>query len=148
METLLQVLSAEECSRIHEETLKILQGTGVRVDTKQGRDFLGAAGANVDENTHIIRFPPALVEKCLAVAPKEFSLGSRRSGKLLTMNQGECSVIMDGGAIHTYDAEAGVRRPSTREDWFLATRLGDCLDVVDVYWSVIEAAGGIPRARW
>ncbi len=142
METLLKVLSDEECSRIHQETLKILSETGVRVDTARGRGFLHQAGAAVDEGTHIVRFPRALVEDCLKLAPKEFSLGARRLGQELPMNRGQCGVVMDGGAIYTYDAVAGVRRPSTIDDWYLATRLGDCLDDIDVYWSAIEGCWG------
>jgi trimethylamine:corrinoid methyltransferase-like protein len=49
METALQVLSDEECSRIHEETLKILGDTGVRIDTEKGRRYLKQAGAVIDE---------------------------------------------------------------------------------------------------
>lgn len=142
METLVQVLSAGECSRIHEETLKILRETGVRVDTARGRKFLGQAGAIVDEGTHIVRFPIEFVEHCIVVAPKEFTLGGRRPDQLLTMNRGMCSVVMDGGAVYSYDSENQDRRPATQEDWFVATRLGDCLDEIDVYWSAIEGCWG------
>jgi len=142
METTLQVLSADECSRIHEETLKILSETGVRVDTANGRGYLKQAGAAVDEGTHIVRIPHKLVEECLRLAPKDFSLGGRRPDKSIPMNRGQCSVILDGGAIYTYNAETGARRPATKDDWYLATRLGDCLDEIDVYWSVIEGCWG------
>jgi trimethylamine--corrinoid protein Co-methyltransferase len=142
MQTMLQVLSADECSRIHEESLKILAGTGVRVDTQKGRDYLKLAGAKVEEDTHIVRFPRNLVEQCLELAPKEFDLGARRPDTRLAMNRGECGVILDGGAIYTYDAQTETRRPSTLDDWYLATRLGDCLDGIDAYWSVIEGCWG------
>ena len=138
MKTILQVLSEDERNRIHEETLKILSGTGVRVDTARGRKYLQNAGASVDESTHIVRMPPSFVEACLKAAPKEFSLGSRRGEQCIPMNQEACGIVLDGGAIYTYDAQVGVRRPATREDWYLATRLGDCLPDVDVYWSVVE----------
>jgi trimethylamine---corrinoid protein Co-methyltransferase len=138
METVLKVLSDDECSRIHEETLKILSKTGVRIDTANGRGFLKQAGAVIDENTHIVRIPQTLVEECIRQAPKDFYLGARRGDKTIPMNRGTCGVVMDGGAIYTYDAEAEVRRPATRDDWYMATRLGDCLEDIDVYWSVIE----------
>jgi trimethylamine:corrinoid methyltransferase-like protein len=138
METLLQVLSADECNRIHEETLEILSKTGVRVDTARGRRILMQAGAQVDESTRIVRFPPNLVEECIDVAPKDFNLGSRRPDKTIPMNKHACAISLDGGAVYTYDAQSGVRRPATRDDWYLATRLGDSLDDVDVYWSMIE----------
>lgn len=142
METALQVLSEDERSRIHEETLKILFETGVRVDTAKGRGYLKQAGAIADEGTHIVRIPHKLIEECLRLAPKDFSLGGRRPDKSSPMNRGQCGVILDGGAIYTYDAETGVRRTATKDDWYLATRLGDCLDEIDVYWSVIEGCWG------
>jgi trimethylamine--corrinoid protein Co-methyltransferase len=142
METILQVLSEEERSRIHEETLKILFETGVRVDTTRGRAYLKQAGAVVDEESHIVRIPRNLVEECIRQAPKEFSLGARRPDKSIPMNWGGCAIILDGGAIYTYDTEAKIRRPSTLEDWYLATHLGDCLDDIDAYWSVIEGCWG------
>ena len=58
------------------------------------------------------------------------------------MNRGQCGVILDGGAIYTYDAETGIRRPAIIDDWYLATRIGDYLDDVDAYWSVIECCWG------
>ena len=146
METCLRVLSDEQCSRIHEESLKILSETGVRVDTALGRQHLKQAGAVVDENTHIVKMPRRLVEECLKLAPKDFSLGAWRAEKTITMNRGECGVILDGGAIYTYDAETCLRRPATRQDWFLATRLGDSLDDIDAYWSMVEGCWGITPA--
>ena len=65
METLLQVLSENEKTQVHERSLKILAETGVRVDTAKGRQYLKDAGAEVDENTKIVRTPRALVEESL-----------------------------------------------------------------------------------
>lgn len=142
METLVQVLSDEECSRIHEETLKILAGTGVRVDTEKGRYYLKQTGGVVDDTSHIVRFPLPFVEQCLELAPKEFSLGSRCQDHSITMNRGQCAIILDGGAIYSYDAKMQIRRPATLDDWYLGTRLGDLLDGIDAYWSVIEGCWG------
>lgn len=142
MRTFVRVLSDEECSRIHEESLKILSETGVRIDTARGRDVLQRAGALVDEKTNIVRFPNRLVEECLKLAPKDFSLGSRRPEMAIPMNQEVCGIVMDGGAVYTYDTELGARRPATKEDWYLGTRLGDYLDEINVYWSPVEGCWG------
>ena len=70
METFLRVLSDDEKSGVHERTLKILAETGVQVNTKKGRQILKDAGAEVNENTKIVRFPRTLVEESLRLAPK------------------------------------------------------------------------------
>ena len=138
MRTFLQVLSEDERAQVHERTLSILAKTGVRVDTAQGRRILKDAGAEVDENTNIVRFPRALVEESLRLAPREFTLGARRPGWDLTMNAGDCTLLIDGEAMFVLDRKTGERRPGTVQDWLEATRLIDALDEFGVYWNMLE----------
>jgi trimethylamine--corrinoid protein Co-methyltransferase len=138
--TLLQVLSENEQAQVHERTLKVLAKTGVRVDTARGRQILKDAGAEVDENMNIVRFPRALVEESLHAAPKQFTLGARRSGWDLHMNRDDCTLLMDGEAMFVLDRETGERRPGTFNDWLEATRLIDALDEIGVYWCMVEAS--------
>jgi trimethylamine--corrinoid protein Co-methyltransferase len=140
MRTFLQVLSADEQAQIHERSLRILEKTGVRVDTDRGRQILREAGARVDENTKIVRFPRDLVEESLKLAPREFTLGARRDGWDLDMNGDDCKLVADGEAIFVLDSETGERRPGTPADWLSATRLIDALDDIGVYWGM--------TARW
>lgn len=138
MRTYLQVLSEDERYQVHERTLGILARTGLRVDTAQGRQFLKDAGAEVNEGTHIVRFPRTLVEEALRLAPKEFTLGARRAGCDLPMNSGNCTLLMDGEAMFVLDSETGERRTATSADWLRATHLIDALDEVGIYWSMVE----------
>ncbi|MBA7681601.1 Glycine betaine methyltransferase [subsurface metagenome] len=110
------------------------------MDTAKGRQILKKAGAEVDANTSMVRFPRALVEESLRLAPKEFTLGARRPGWDLHMNGGGCTLLMDGGATEVLDRQTGERRPGLFKDWLEATRLGDSLDEVGVYWSMVEAS--------
>jgi len=139
MKTLLRVLAQDERAQVHERTLNILAKTGVRVDTAWGRQILKDAGAEVDENTNTVRFPRALVEESLRLAPKEFTLGARRPGWDLRMNGGDCTLCIDGEAVFALDRETGERRPGTTQDWLAATRLIDALDEVGVWWSMVES---------
>jgi len=118
VETYLRVLSDQDRDRVHESTLQILAKTGVKVDTDIGRQYLKQAGAEVNE--------------------KEFSLGARRPGWDLSMNQGDCTLMGDGEAITVIDRKTGEHRPSTYQDWLDATRICDALDEVGVYWAMAE----------
>jgi len=140
VKTLLQVLSEDERTRVHELSLEILAKTGVRVDTASGRRILRDAGAEVDENTRIVRFPRTLVEESLRLAPRKFTLGARRAGWDLNMNQGDCTLLMDGEAVFVLDRETGERRPGIFNDWLETTRLIDALDEVGVYWHMVHAS--------
>ncbi|MEE8392613.1 MAG: trimethylamine methyltransferase family protein, partial [Anaerolineae bacterium] len=140
MKTLLQILSQDERAQVHERTLQILAKTGVRMDTAWGRQILKDAGAEVDENTNVVRFPRALIEESLRLAPKEFTLGARRPGWDLRMNGGDCTLSIDGEGIFTLDRETGERRSATTKDWLEATRLIDALDEVGVWWFMVESS--------
>ena len=135
----LRVLSVDDCAAIHEQSLAVLAGTGMRVDSEHARRILGAAGARVDEADHRVRFSRALVEASLAAAPRRFSLGGRRPGFALPMNAGECTLIPDGEATTFYDPATGVRRAATRDDWVAATKLVDTMDEVGAYWQMVTA---------
>jgi trimethylamine--corrinoid protein Co-methyltransferase len=138
VEILLRVLSEEEKTQVHERTLKILAETGVKVNTTKGRQYLKDAGAEVGENSKIVKFPSAMVEESLRLAPKDFSLGARRPGWDLPMNAGECTLIADGEGVLVIDRKTGEHRPSTFKDWWESTRLIDALDEIGVYWDMVE----------
>ena len=139
MQTQLHVLNEDEKSQVHERTLKILAQTGVRVDSARGRRILKAAGAQVDETSHIVRFPQNLVEEALRLAPKEFTLGARRPGWDLHPNTGECHLLLSGEGTRTLDRKTGQHRDSTFDDWLEATRLADALDDIGLYWRIVQA---------
>jgi trimethylamine--corrinoid protein Co-methyltransferase len=138
MRTLLRVLSEDQRAQVHERTLSVLARTGVRVDTARGRAILEDAGAEVDRSTCVVRFPRTLVEESLRSAPKDFTLGARRSGWDLRMNSGDCTLLIDGTAVFALDRETGERRAGTFNDWLEATRLTDALDEIGLYWDMIE----------
>jgi trimethylamine--corrinoid protein Co-methyltransferase len=145
MKTILQVLSEDEKNQVHARTLEILANTGVRVDTNIGRNLLKEAGAHVNEETNIVRFPRVLVEESLRLTTKDFSLGARRPGWDLKMNAGNFTLLADGESTFVADAKTGERRPSTSKDWMNATRLIDALDEIGVYWSMAERSDEPPN---
>ncbi len=134
MKTSVQVLSQDERHRVHEESLNILEKTGVRVETPRGRRILQDAGARVDDIHKIVKFPRELVESSLELVTRDFVLSSRRSGHDLVMNGGGSTLCPDGGGTMVLDSVTGQRRPATYDDWEKITRLADALDEIGVYW--------------
>ncbi len=139
MKTKLEVLQPSEMDRVHDCTLEILAHTGVRVNTALGRKYLAEAGADIDDNTQIVRFPRQLVEECLRLAPKHFKLGARRPNWDLEMNGDDCMLVADGEATYAVDWQSPERRLATLEDWLNATRLLDSIDEIGVYWAMVES---------
>jgi trimethylamine--corrinoid protein Co-methyltransferase len=140
MQPVLTVLSPEECQQVHERTLRLLEVTGLRVDSERARRILGEAGATV-ESSGRVRFPPRLVEASLRAAPRTITLGGRREGWNLTLDGRECTLGADGMASQVLDLESGVRRPGTWQDWQAATALIDALDPVGIYWCMLDPGG-------
>jgi trimethylamine--corrinoid protein Co-methyltransferase len=136
--TTIEVLTADQRAQVHERTLHVLEHTGMRVDSDEGRRILRDAGALVDEATRIVRFPSALVEESLKLAPRRFSLGGRRPGWSFPLNAGESTLCLDGGPTLVLDRHTGERRRSTHDDWLEATRLCDALEEIGMWWSPVE----------
>ncbi|MBW1892016.1 MAG: trimethylamine methyltransferase family protein, partial [Deltaproteobacteria bacterium] len=134
MKTSVQVLSQDERHRVHEESLTILEKTGVLVETPLGRRILRDAGARVDDINRIVKFPRALVESSLELVTRDFVLSSRRPGPDLVMNGGGSTLCPDGGGTMVLDSTTGQRRPATYDDWEKITKLADALDEIGVYW--------------
>lgn len=142
MRTLLQVLSPVERAEVHERSLRVLASTGMRVDSAAGRKLLAAAGAEVDEASRIVCFPPPLVAEALRLAPKDFSLGARRPGWNVPMNAGQAVLVMSGEATQVVDRHTGELRLGTHADWLEATRLIDAIDEIGVYWATVDGGVG------
>ena len=143
MKAFFRVLSDEECHRVHEESLGILENTGVRVETPIGRNILRSAGAIVDDTTKLVKFPRALVEASMKLITRDFTLSARRPGADLVFKNGklkggESILLPDGVASTVLDKKTGERRKGTREDWIAATRLSDVLDEIGMYWRIVE----------
>ncbi len=139
METDLRVLSDNEIAKVHERTLSMLSTMGVRVDTAKGRKLLKKAGAEVNPNSNVVRFPRELVEESLKLVPRNFSLGGRRPDWEIPMNANRCSLVADGGASFAIDEVTGERREANFQDWLKATSMIDALDQVGVYWSMVDS---------
>ena len=138
MKAQIEVLSETERIQVHERSMKVLATTGARVLSGRGRRILKAAGAEVDGESQLVRFPRPLIEEALKLAPKSFKLGGRRPGWDLDMNTGGCSLLADGGAVSVLDWESGEIRPGTFDDWLTATHLIDAIDEIGVYWNMVE----------
>jgi trimethylamine--corrinoid protein Co-methyltransferase len=138
VKTRIEVLTPDERAQVHERSLHVLETVGVRVDSDEGRRILADAGALVDDATRIVRYPPALVDELLALAPRRFSLGGWRPGWEFPLNAGEATLCLDGGPTLVLDRHTGERRLSTRADWLEAIRLSDAIDEIGMLWSPVS----------
>ena len=67
----IEILNNEEMKKIHEASISILENTGIRIDHKETLEKLADAGANIEMDKSLVRFPADLVERSVAEAPPE-----------------------------------------------------------------------------
>ena len=75
----IEILSEEDLEKIHQASLQLLAETGIRLLDPDGRQRLKKAGADINEDTQMVRFDPEFVMEHVAQAPAEFKLHARNS---------------------------------------------------------------------
>lgn len=126
-------LSDAQAKRIHEGALQILGRSGVKVFTETGREHFKRAGAEVDEETCIVRISQAMVEDAIASAPHRVVLCGRDEKHDAILENSNVYLGTGGTAINVLDLETGERRPSTNEDTRVFARLADALDNIHIF---------------
>jgi trimethylamine--corrinoid protein Co-methyltransferase len=141
-----QVLSEEELDRLHEAALQILADPGMRLENAALLSALQRAGASVDAQAQLVRFPRRLVEQAVAVAAREETL-RRTEGRpeselgyprQLTFSwhtpfrnrTPPVQASIGGGAPLFYDHARKANRYATRQDFLATIRLAEGLPQV------------------
>ena len=141
----LQVLDGQACERIHDLSLALLERSGIRFPSRRALQLLAEAGCQVNYDTHTAWIPPALVERCLASAPREVALASRNGRWDLAYRPGKTKpeaagrVMLSSQGQRAIDLDTGEERASLASDLCNAIRLADALDQVDIVTEIVNA---------
>ena len=139
----LRVLSDAQLEQSHGASLEILARTGVRVCDRQALEILRDAGCSVSDGD-VVRFPAAVVEEAIDLAPSRIVLG-HRSGDSRLVLEGPRSYFGTGSDLpHTLDLESGERRMSLLSDVAETARLADALPNIDFVMSM-ALPSDVPR---
>jgi trimethylamine--corrinoid protein Co-methyltransferase len=142
-----QLLSASEKERIHADTLKVLETVGVRYHSDKALNLLEAAGAPVDYDEKIAHIPPALAERALDAAPKQFTLGARNPQYNYPLPSPVTRYCMDGTGAFVQDYHTGEHRYGTDKDNELALRIFQAMDMGVMAWAPVAAEDKPAQAR-
>jgi len=133
------VLSPDDLTKLHDNSLAILDKVGIAVKWAPAIDALADAGARVDRDANRVFFPPGLIEKQLALAPSSFLLAARDSALDLHIGGGHGYLATDGCVADIVDIDTGTRRRSTKQDLADVTRLADALPQIGFHWQPVSA---------
>ena len=68
------VFSADQIASIHETALRVLQDLGIKVLLPEARAILRSVGAQVDDDSFMVRIGREMVEQALATCPTAFQV--------------------------------------------------------------------------
>jgi trimethylamine--corrinoid protein Co-methyltransferase len=127
-------LSDEQCKRLHEASLAILERTGVRMQLPEAVDLLRRAGAAVDGD--VVRIPEALVQRALSTTPGELVLHDRLGKPAITCAGHAVAFGPGSDCLNILDHRSGERRRATLSDAIEGITLADALPNIDFVMSM------------
>jgi trimethylamine--corrinoid protein Co-methyltransferase len=121
----LNLLSEDQCSMIHEASLRILERTGVRVFHEGARNLLAENGVKFSDET-LAHIPSELVDIGLESAPSQIQLYQRGTNQpLVNLSNREVNFGTGSDCLNYLDPRSGERRSFTTAD------IIDSIHVVD-----------------
>jgi trimethylamine--corrinoid protein Co-methyltransferase len=124
----IEVITQEDCIKVHEASLKILQETGVEFHGEEALKIFKEHGAKVEGKT--VYFPRKLVEDSLKKCPSKFKLRARNDKRSVIVGEG-LLVHPPGGEIFITDMDNG-RRNGTINDFVNLQKLFQACDDIDI----------------
>lgn len=133
-----KALSDDEVEHIHRTALAQLEQHGVKVLLQEARALFAGAGAQVDEDTFMVRIGADLAETLLSTIPSEFVLHARNPEHSLHIGGDSVVFFPVGGPPYASSRETG-RHPGTLADYRDFTRLTQRSDVLHAVMPTVEA---------
>ena len=75
----LNFLGEKQLDDLQEATLQILENTGIQFPTEKALSIFAEHGAEVDNDSQIVKIPRKLVFEAMSTVPRYFTLGDRKS---------------------------------------------------------------------
>jgi trimethylamine---corrinoid protein Co-methyltransferase len=128
-------LSPEQCQKLHQASLAVLERTGVRLHDPAAVDLLHKAGALVEEGNRV-RIHAKLIERALASAPKRVLLCDRNGEPTMDIQGYNCFYGPGSDGLNVIDHRTGEHRPGTLKDVQEGVLLCDALPNIDFIMSL------------
>lgn len=124
-----RVFTEQQCQELHSAALEILERVGVEMHSERALEVAKKAGAYVEGKR--VKFPAALVEKCIRSAPSRVVLCDR-DGNRKMMLEGNRFYYGPGPTVtYTIDPITGERKVPEYADTCRASRVMDALPNID-----------------
>jgi len=130
-----RVLSQDQIQLVHQQTLELLERTGVCVQSEEALEILGDAGCDVRDPKRV-KIPRKLVAKAIEAAPKSIEVYDRKGHLAMTLQEDVCYYGTGSDCPYHIDLFSGQRRSCTKEDVGNLARFCDALPNIDFVMSM------------
>jgi trimethylamine--corrinoid protein Co-methyltransferase len=104
-------------------------------------------GAEVDDDTMIVKAPGALIEEAIRKCPPVYPLAARNESQDLLLDGNHVYVGTDGCGVQMVDIETGELRSSRLSDVTDIAKVADQLEQVAFHWVPVSAQDKPPETR-
>jgi trimethylamine---corrinoid protein Co-methyltransferase len=128
MRPTLNVITPELCARVIAEAKRIMAGTGIDVRGVEMRRRLLAQGLKTAPGGTRLLFPPEIVDRAIATAPKSFTLYNRDGEPHAELGGNNVHYVPGSSGLKILDHRTGETRLSNSTDFIEYARLCDGLE--------------------
>ncbi len=125
----LRILSDEQVELIHDASLRLLEGMGIRVLLPEAAGIYQGAGALFDEETRIVRIGRELVDAALTSAPATIEMRARNPERSVRIGGRRIVTVPVSSPPNVSDLDHG-KRPSSHADALDFLKLTQHFDVM------------------
>ncbi len=129
-------LSPQQCEKLHNASLEILERTGVRLFEPEAVEMLKKAGAFVSDGNRV-RIPAGLVEKAFSTVPKRVVLCNRHGERVIFLEDHRSFYGPGSDCLHLIDHRTGERRQPVLQNVVEGITLCDALPHIDFVMSML-----------
>ncbi len=129
-------LSPQQCEKLHNASLEILERTGVRLFEPEAVDMLQKAGSFVTDGNRV-RIPAGLVEKAFNSVPRRIVLCNRHGERVIFLEDHRTFYGPGSDCLHIIDHRTGVRRQPALQDVVEGITVCDALPHIDYVMSLL-----------
>jgi trimethylamine---corrinoid protein Co-methyltransferase len=127
-----KVLTNDEVGKIHNNSMRILEKTGIHVNSDQVLRIASELGLTVNMDAKIVKFPQNIVIDCLESVPSTINLYSFDGVLAAELGTGKTYAASGHNAIFVYDWDAGERRNAVKDDICNFALMADYLSNFDI----------------
>ncbi len=136
----LNTLENNDIDAIHAATLKVLEKTGLFVESKAAREIFDGAGAEIDLQNKTVKIPSHIVENAIRSAPAKITLSGRNPQNDKVLEAGRVFFTNFSEGVEIIDPHTGARRKPIKKDLANAARVVDYLSDIDVCEKAVGAS--------